>query len=196
MTESESPNPSKGPGIPKGKHPSGVRLLALLAGLWLLVAIPFLTDPACNMFIGVYLTVTLLGLGLGWLCIPILFPASLRSRAGLFLYLSSACPVILGLVLAFTDIGLKVRVAACEPWLTADAANAPLTPSGVYYEYRLVGLFLVERTEEREGIVFLYTGASFLNPQGLAYNPTGKPWPSSMETHHLYGPWYSFELHW
>ena len=77
------------------------RVLTVLAWLWLAVALPFLTDAGCNMFIG-------LGLAASWAVLAIIWLILLRVgwRAGRGWWLSSWVAGGPGLVLAFTDLGL------------------------------------------------------------------------------------------
>src|SRR4051794_7046974 len=95
MTERNRPSPSKGSSVPTGKLLWALRLFCLLAWLWLLVAIPFLTDAASGFAFGLSLRGSWMLLPLGWLTTPIFFPASLRSRAGRHFFLASGFAGIL-----------------------------------------------------------------------------------------------------
>jgi hypothetical protein len=164
-----------------------------LAWLWLLLAIPSLTDVASSFVAGSLLAVGWLVFALAWLLLPLFRPGALGSPAGKQWYLGAAAAGVLGLLLAFTDVGLRLRVAASEPPLRAYAAAVPPGGYGSLHEPHRVGLFLVDGTEERDGVILLYTSAGFLDRYGVAYNPGAKPLPAGRrQLRHLYGPWYSF----
>jgi hypothetical protein len=118
----------------------------------------------------------------------------LSTGAGRAWYVAAAAAGVLGLVLAFTDVGLIARVAASEPWLTAyveevtsGSGESPLPP-------RWVGLFDVQGTLEEDGAVVLFTSVDFIDRQGVAYLPPGKRLPPRCRgVRHLYGPWYRFD---
>ncbi len=133
-------------------------------------------------------------LAIAWLCLPVISGSFLHSRAGKAWYLSAALAGLVGFLFAFTDLGLKLRIALCESRLTAYAANVGPETSETLHGARRVGLFEVDGTEERAGVVLLYTSRSWLNRHGLAYNPQGKQIQGRFRPlQRLYGPWYSFE---
>jgi hypothetical protein len=177
-------------------HLAGPRLLAMLAWLWLLVALPFLTDASCVVFVGLALTCGWLGLGVAWLLLPLVARGALSTGARRAWYVAAAAAGVLGLVLAFTDVGLTARVAISDPGLTAyveevtsGAGKSPLPP-------RWVGLFRVNRTLEYDGVVVLFTSQDFIDEQGVAYIPPGKQLPSRFHpVRHLYGHWFWFNWH-
>src|SRR5271170_5237899 len=89
--------------------PLAVKVLAVLACLWLMAALPFLTDTGCNILISLGLAASWLVLGIGWLA---LLPLSWRSGRRWWSFAGSVgC---LGLILAFTNVGLILRIALCE----------------------------------------------------------------------------------
>src|SRR5262249_33980231 len=163
----------------------GVRVLTVLAFLWLAVALPFLTDAGCNMFVGLGLAASRAVLGIIWLSfLPVGW------RAGRRWWLSAGGAGCLGLGLGLTHVGLVGRVALSESSLEAYAAE--VRPDFLHPPRR-VGLFLVDGESTQAGIVFLYTSQSFLNREGLAYVPPGTELPAQIPRHHLrhlYGPWH------
>jgi hypothetical protein len=167
------------------------RTHAALAWLWLLAALPFLTDAACNVLAGLVLLASWSFLAVAWLAVGVVS----RSRTSRLWWLAAGVAGGLGAALAFTDIGLVARVAVSRPWLDAYARQvAPGT--AVAHEPRWVGLFLVEQTEEEAGVVFLYTSRSFLNRNGVAWVPPGQG-TTRLGSRHihdcLHGPWHGFE---
>jgi hypothetical protein len=168
----------------------GTRIHALLTWVWLLLALPFLTNTSCDLFIGLPLGCIWLLLGAVWLVIPFAPPTAFYIRAKRNCWLASGFAGLLGLVLAFTDLGLIVRVALSESSLSAYATQVAPRDGDWGHEPRLVGLFLVDGESNEEGIVYLYTGKAFIDRTGLALVPAGgKP---SYRVRHLYGPWYWF----
>jgi hypothetical protein len=169
------------------------RLLALMAWLWLLAALPFVTDAACFLFVVALLAITWIMLALAWLCG--LFEARylLRSSSARRWWLSAGLAGLLGLLLAFTDVGFILRVALSERALNAYVASVPPGTRNATHTNRPVGLFLVGGTEERDGVVVLYTSSSFLDRHGIAHIPEGAIPPSNLRSvKHLFGSWYSF----
>jgi hypothetical protein len=55
-----------------------LRALAALAWGWLVVALPFITDAAVNVFLGLVLAAVWLGLTLAWGCVGAYVPGYLR----------------------------------------------------------------------------------------------------------------------
>jgi hypothetical protein len=166
--------------------------LAVLAWLWLLLALPFLTDAACNVFAGLFLFGTWLLLAVAWLFVGLVgLPHSLSSR----LWWAAAVAGCLGVGLAFTDAGLLVRVALSQPWLEAYARQVPLDSRDTLHEPQWVGLFRVDGEENRGGAVFLYTSYGYLNRYGLAYIPSEQAFHqfSRMRKRPLLGEWHVFE---
>jgi hypothetical protein len=176
--------------------PSFALGVAVFASVWLLVALPFVTDAACFFLVAFFLGITWLLLAVLWLLVSLAQPASLRSARGLVLWLYALCIGLTGLGLAFTDHGLRMRVFLCQRSLTAYASAIPPGTRQNHSPDRLVGLFLVQETEASNGAVVLYTSADFLDRYGLVYLPPGAAWPSGVRYRsHLFGPWYSFWWH-
>lgn len=173
---------------------SPMSLLVALAWLWLVTVLPFVTDAACNMFIGFALAVSWMLLALVWLCVPLFAYPSLRSPRRRSYWLSAGLAGLLGLLLAFNNVGLQLRVALSERWLVEYVATVPPGTRESLHPFRRVGLFWVDGTEEKDGVVLLYTSTSFLNRYGVAHVPDGATPPTHLRNvRHLFGPWYSFE---
>jgi hypothetical protein len=169
----------------------GPAWLAALAWLWLLAALPFLTDTACNVFAGLLLLLTWVPLALAWAVEALAWRWHAWSRRWL---LAAGAALGLGVALAFTDAGLAARAALSRPWLDAYARGVPLNGGESTHETRLVGLFLVDGTENVDGVVFLYTNQGWLDRYGLAYVPSqqeGVP-ISHRSTRPLLGRWHAF----
>jgi hypothetical protein len=167
------------------------RTLAALAGLWLVIALPFLTDAACIFPAALFLLATWVVLAVAWVVVGLAgWPRSLRSRPWWFVAVAGC----LGAHLSFSDAGLIARVTLSRPWLDAYAREvAPGTAAA--HEPRWVGLFLVEQTEEEGGVVFLYTSRGFLDRHGLAYAPGVRRkslFGGRIIDRPLDGPWHTF----
>jgi hypothetical protein len=163
---------------------------AVAGGLWLLAAVPFLTNPgdlAPLLFAAAGLLI-----GLAWLCVLLIPPHLPRSAGEACRWASVPLAGLLGLA-AVSGPGLMLRVALCERQLTAYVAGVPPGTGGIHPPKR-VGLFSVDETEEYQGIVLLYTDSGFLDRFGVAYVPPGKGPPQVFKVRfsHLYGPWYRF----
>jgi hypothetical protein len=170
-----------------------VRILALFSWLWLLAAIPFLTDATCCFPIALLLGFSWCVLGAAWLCLPLVNRSAFTSRSWRRWYFAAASTGLFGLMLAFTDMGLIARVTLCEAWLNSYVADVPSGTSEFKHETRVVGLFGVDGTEEHEGVVLLYTSTGFLDRQGLAHAPPGSNAPSWVRLdRHLHGDWFHF----
>src|SRR5579883_1330806 len=89
---------------------NGVRLLAILAWAWLLVALPDLTDAAAAIPFAAYLAVIWLVLAVAWFVLPFVSPGGLRTKAWRRWWLAAAAAGMTGLVLGFTDMGLRARL--------------------------------------------------------------------------------------
>src|SRR5437899_997592 len=87
---------------------TGERALAVLAWLWLLVARPFLTDVACNLFVGGLLCGTWVLLALAWLLVGLVGLRHSQTGRSWWLAAIAGC---LGVGLTFTDAGLVARMA-------------------------------------------------------------------------------------
>jgi hypothetical protein len=174
---------------------SRVWVLALLAWLWLILALPFVTDASCNMFVGFVLAASWMLLAAIWL-IQVFISAAVRgSWSGRSWWMASGFAIWLGILFAWTDVGLIIRIKFCESSLASYASQVPPEGGQSGHNPQLVGLFLVDGEENREGIVFLYTSRAFINREGVAYVPEGvtpKERVSRRRLHHLYGPWYWF----
>lgn len=195
-------------------------ILAALAWLWLVVALPFITDAACNMFATFVLGFTWMVLALSWLCglfaVPFLsrawlarlilktfdvtedeiVPFLFRSSPARLWWASAGLASLLGLLLAFSDAGLILRVALSERALNAYVAAVPPGTQNSSHPNRLVGLFLVDGTEESNGVVALYTSKEFIDRHGIIFVPDGATAPGHLwDLRHLHGKWYSFRWH-
>src|SRR5262249_20598945 len=162
-------------------------ILAALAWLWLIVALPFITDAACDMFVALVLGFTWMALALSWLCGLFAVPFISRSSSARLIFktyfgvtedeivpflppsssarlwwASAGLAGLLGLLLAFSDAGLILRVALSERKLNAHVAAVPPGTNNSSHPNRLVGLFFVDGTEESNGVVALYTSSDFL----------------------------------
>jgi hypothetical protein len=171
------------PNSPGGTNTAVHGTHAALAWL-LLVATPFLID--CDIFADLILFFSWCVLASTWLVLGYAVrPVSRWWRsAGL------AC--CLGPALAFTDAGLIARVALCRPWLDAYADGVAAGTYDFIEEPHQVGLFRVDGTEERDGVVLLYSGG-FINRNGIAYVPEDKEPPAHLlRVRHLTGRWYGF----
>jgi hypothetical protein len=166
----------------------------VLVWAWLLASIPFLTDVAPGLIVSLAFGGLWMVLAFSWLLLPLCVTACFRSPTGRRWYLAAALAGLLGLGLGFTDVGPRLRVAACEPALAAYIKELPPGGHGWLHGPRGVGLFVVDGTEECGGVVLLYTGRSYLDRYGLAYNSDGKPLPPRRGVvSHMYGPWYIFK---
>lgn len=168
-----------------------IRVHAILSGIWLLVAVPFLTDVACDMFVGMALSVVWLVLAVFWLVLPSTSPG--MTRRDMAWWACAANAGCLGLVLAFTDIGLITRIALCESSLIAYASEVASDGGELGHDSRRIGLFWVSGEETYQGAVLLYTSQAFLNREGIAYLPPGTSEPTQIprRLRHLYGCWYT-----
>lgn len=172
-----------------------IRTHAVLTWGWLIVALPFVTDAACNIFLVFLFSLAWLALAATWLA----FAPSLRRFNGwpdLRWWLSAGMAGLVGLVLAFTDIGLMARIALCEPALVRHAEDVRTAGGNdAVHGFRPVGLFLVDGEEYVDGVLFLYTSHGFIDREGIAYFPAEKGKPpnvSRRRMRHLYGSWYWF----
>jgi hypothetical protein len=174
---------------------AAVRLLAGLAWLWLLVALPFLTNASCGLYPCILLVFTWLALAVAWVCLPVFEPAIVfRSPRGRRLWLSVCLAGGLGVLLAFTDLGLTARVALGERWLRAYAQSLNSGTRQIIHQPHTVGLFRVDETEACDGAVLLFTSPSDQDGKGIAYLPPEADVPSHVRlVSHLFGPWYRFK---
>jgi hypothetical protein len=169
------------------------RTIAVLAWLWLLLALPFLTDAACNMIAAMGLFMAWALLACAWLLIGLAGPA--KAWTGKGWWIAAGVAGCLGVGLALTDAGLRVRVAVSRSWLDAYAEQVPADTRDRLHEPRWVGLFRVDGTESIDGTVFLYTSSSYLNRHGIVFVPPeqGAPQISRRRINgRLHGPWHSF----
>ncbi len=172
-------------------HPYA-RVLAAMTWLWFLAALPFLTDAACNFLMAGVLAISWMILALAWVCALLMRHSLLNSASARRWWLSAGLAGLLGLLLVYTDLGLLLRVALSERELNAYNAAVPSGTRNIIHSNRQVGLFLVDGTEEINGVVVLYTSSSFLDRHGVVFVPDGAIPPSDLSTRHLFGPWYSF----
>jgi hypothetical protein len=178
------------------KGPVAAFILAILAWLWLVLALPFLTDASCPMFVGFALTGTWLVLAVFWFAVGLQFWDGLTSsRATKRGWIAAGVAGALGVLLAFTHVGFMVRIAMCESALRNYIAQIQPGDGEFLHEPRPVGLFRVDGEENYRGVVFLYTSCAFLNREGIAYMaPEINPeWEIPRHRlRHIYGPWYWF----
>jgi hypothetical protein len=197
------------------------RMLAALAWLWFIVALPFITDAAGDLFMTIMLGFTWMALALFWLCglfaMPFISRSSLvrlifktyfgvtqdeivlfhpRSSSAQLWWASAGLAVLVGLLLAFSDAGLILRVALSERALNAYVAAVPPGTQNLSHPNRLVGLFFVDGARESNGVVALYTyhRGVFPDLQGIVFVPDGATAPGHFrDLRHLHGKWYRFE---
>jgi hypothetical protein len=172
----------------------GLRVLGVIASLWVVLAIPFLTDT------GYYFLTAFFFLGSGflltliWLIIVIISRSNIRNWAEVAWCCLTPYALIVAL-LATTDLALAVRVAISENSLTQYISTVPAgTCAPVPKQF--VGLFWVSETQECQGSVVLFTSAcGFMNRSGLAYIPPGSRIPPGKwrEVRRVYRNWYRFE---
>jgi hypothetical protein len=171
------------------------RATATVAWMWFGIAIPFVTDVVCDMRISLALAGTWLVLAFFVAaCFLVLatFGAEFSLNASYRCCVIAVLPLFMALVFAFTDYGLIVRLKVCETWLD-DYANAVPPGTSEWHEPRTAGLFYVERTRESRGCVFLYTGAAFMDQEGIARIPPGARLPPRVYIiSHLSGDWHRF----
>jgi hypothetical protein len=171
--------------------PMALRLFVVLAWLWFLLAIPFVTDAACRF--DAFLLLAWSGglIGFVWLVVTLVYPALLK-RPTRLRWLSVPLAGLLVVVLMVTGWGLLVRVFLCEGSLQDSVANVPAN-SEADWSPRRVGLFWVEDVKEYDGGVYLFTTQSFVSRHGVAHIPDGIQVAPRVSVRHLYGSWYSFE---
>lgn len=172
---------------------SSAGVLALLAWLWLVVALPFLTDASCHFLIGFALAGSWLLLGFIWICFLLSAPDVLRFRSARRWWVLAGSAGCLGLFLAFTKVGLILRIALCETSLSHYASQVMVDGRDFVHAPQRVGLFWIDGEESYQDVVFLYTSQAFLNREGVAYVPPGTTPPEHIPRRylkHLYGPWY------
>lgn len=173
--------------------------LAVLAGIWLSIASPFITDVSCNWLVSAVLLVSWISLAclaIGF--VPVYFslaPPRPRSWIPVHCWLAAVAFLALGLISAVTDLGLILRVKVSEPWLNEYVAQVEAGTSERHEPSRRVGLIFVDETFERQGVILLYScDCGFLNRCGVAYVPQGARLPGRIGLlRNLSGRWYSFE---
>jgi hypothetical protein len=170
-------------------------ILAALAWFWLGLALPSLTKVSTGMFAGLALAGSWMLLALAWFIAPFIPPSLLRSRSARRWWLSAGFAGFLGLLLAFTDVGVMIRIGLCESSLKSYAAQVALAGGEFIHDSRPVGLFSVDGEEHiGGGVVFLYTGEHWIDRVGVAYVPPETTPPAQIPRRvirHLYGPWYT-----
>jgi len=176
------------------KRPPRMGVLGLLAAVWLLVAIPIVTDTGIPGFTALFLLAIGFLLGFIWLGVFCSNPLP-RTRAGIFWTLSLPCAGILSVLLTVGDVGLRVRLALCRPSLERYVTTLP-PGTNAFSLHQGVGLFWVGSVEGHQGSVLLYTsGSGLMNSTGLAYYPPNSRLPpvTIKRLTHLSGNWYLFE---
>jgi hypothetical protein len=175
---------------PKERFTRRERTLVILAWIWLLAELPFVT----NVSLDLCLTFPLLFffgfmLELFWLAMTAAKPARRVSPKGKW-WLSVPCVGLLALTFAITNWGLAIRVMLCETELQAAVDEVKGNQPGFDATPRRVGLFPVRTTLWANGEVRFCTNNE-LNFAGIAYvRPGTEGLPSRRTPTHLYGPWY------
>jgi hypothetical protein len=178
------------------KRPSlfGVRVLMASTAIWLVTALPFLSDATTGFPLGLLLSSVWLVLACSWLVLPFVWEGGLRSRSWRRWWLAAGAVGAFGLVIGMTDLGLMVRLFLCERQMIAYTARVAPETTEFQHAPRAVGLFLVDGTQEYQGAVYLYTSGGFLDREGVVYYPRGTnpPQPGRISADHLFGPWHRF----
>ena len=155
------------------------KALGLLSLAWLACALLIVTNAGSPFLWKAILGFTFLILGGTWgllLLVRLLTPGP-RRWLGWWL----VTPAALGtaVALAFSGVGLTLRVAASEGQLRAYAESVP---AGTRIDQeQWVGLFVVDEVREYQGVVYLFTAREFMGRVGIAYNPTGSNDPRASE---------------
>jgi hypothetical protein len=181
-------------------HPSllGIGLLLACAIIWLLAAIPFLTDtgPAISFDFNVSLVMTWWLLALLWFRVLFASRAKLHSRPWRRLWVMAGVVCVRGAILVMTDLGLAARLYLCERQVIAYVDGLAPKTAEFPHEPRRVGLFQVVGTWGSPDGASLQTTTGFHDgrPHGLVYLPwhEGELVHNKSRTNHLYGPWYVF----
>jgi hypothetical protein len=171
-------------------------ILGIFAGVWLLLAIPLVTDAGIGLE-----AVILAGFGLelsvAWAVTGLVFLSRKRTWSSIAWFLSTPFAGLVAICLASHDIGLTMRIALSESSLKQHVAQAP---PGICRQIsgKMVGLFLVSEEIECEGTIVLFTASSgLMNRAGLAYIPEGKRMPPGeyryRNIRRVYKNWYRFE---
>jgi hypothetical protein len=175
------------------KTPLVLIILGIAGIMWLLAAVPLLSDAGDGGFALVILAGSGFLLGFIWFTsvrfyAQVLHPWFWQAKAWV-----AIVPLVgvIGFVLAYTDADLALRVWLCEPSLRRYAVNTVphYSPTGEW-----VGLFYVDELAASSGAFALYTDTEgLLNRAGIAYVPPGnQPPPGVRIKRRLYGNWYSF----
>jgi hypothetical protein len=174
----------------------GVRLLVVCALVWLVVALPSLTDAGAAYPLSLFLGGAWALLAWAWVRLPLLSLGRLRSRPWRRWWLTAGAIVTSGAVLAMTDLGTIARLYLCERQVTAYVTSVAPKTAEFQHEPRGVGLFRVVGTGESHGTVTVETTTGFLDRHfhGLVYAPKaeGELPMGKIQSRHLYGPWYAF----
>jgi hypothetical protein len=174
----------------------GVRVLVVCAMVWLVAALPILTDAGAAYPVSLFLGGVWWLLAWAWVRLPFRSLAELRSRAWRRWWLTAGVIVVPGGVLAMTDLGTIARLYLREHEVKAYVAGVAPKTAEFQHEPRGVGLFRVVGTSEYGGMVELKLTTGFLDtrPHGLLYAPERNvpPWNNKLQTRHLYGPWYAY----
>jgi hypothetical protein len=174
----------------KSKSFLGARCQAVIAWLWLLIAVPFVSEPHHNLFAMLFLGASGFCIGMTWVLYSVTWPQFLSQPSRKW-WLSIPLAGSLGVALLFSNYGLALRIMLCENSLREYIATVPPgQPADGKVQW--IGLFRVEEVTEYQGAVYFYTGAGFLDRSGLAYIPPGLLPTPKIRVHHLYGPWYTF----
>lgn len=174
---------------------TGLRALCLLTWLWLAAAIPLLTNASCGIGIGALIVLSWTVLAIIWL---VAAPWTIGSRKRRQWWLAAGAAGWLGAALTISDVGLRIRLAACESSLHAHGLQVVPNSGDYSSEPQWVGLFRVDNAENRDGILLFHTSQSFIDSEGVAYVPLDATLPPKAPRYrfrHLHGQWYRFTWH-
>jgi len=170
--------------------PLAARLIIVGGWVWLLLALIYFTDAACQIFLFLAIGVSGIIVGAVWIALSVMWPRLLR-RPARKVWLSVPLAGVLGLLL-LSDLGLALRVRLCEGALSEYVAE--VSANGVPAErHQWVGLFKIDDTWVYDGGVYLFTSTSLIDQHGVAHLPPGSKPPSRITVSHLYGLWFSFK---
>ena len=169
------------------------RVLSIITALWLVAALPYVTNAACDFWPSILLSGSGFLIGSTWLALSV-FARWYFQRPPVVWWLSVPILLSTGIILAWTDEDLALRVAWSEDSLNRTVTAVRNEPDNDWHGRR-VGTFWVNRVEEYLGGVYLFTSQSFIDCEGIARIPPGTPVAHRMRVRHLYGEWYAFVWH-
>jgi hypothetical protein len=166
---------------------TGQRLLIGCVCTWFLIALPFVTDAACDYPVVLFLGSTGILIALVWF----IYTASGQLQPRAWRWWASVPLVQLLVVILFaTDLDLALRVALSENQLE-ESLKTRQNPTSDSSPKR-VGLFAVSGKQHYDGGVYFYTSTGFNNHWGVAKIPPGQL-PPKVTACRLYGQWYKFK---